>query len=509
MHIVKEENDKYVVWLDKKMPDFLSKLSCIRSLPSRTWDGKRFVWNIPLQMRDFLSDSGFSIPDDCRKNCEFDSENILNKYKFLKKYQSDGVIWLLERQRAILADDMGLGKTVQIVVALAESADRLPALVICPASLKLNWKRELMKWVNIDSCIVSGSDWSHLWEKVVIINYDIVAKHRRNILSTKFKTIICDESHYIKNPKTKRSAVVSEIVNVSKYFYAISGTPIENRPLEFFTTLNAVDKFVFGNSWRYKMRYCGAKHNGFGWDFGGASNTEELHKILDGKYMLRRKKCDVLKELPDKQRFLVPIDIDKTSEYFSILESPNNSIAIEKLQSLKREAARAKLDQAIDWISQQIDGGNKIVCFAIHHDITDKICERFRDICVRFDGRDSQKERDKSVDRFQNDTSCRLFVGNIKAAGVGITLTVSSNVVFVECDWVPGVNIQAEDRVHRIGQKEPVTCWYLVADGTIEEDIFETLNSKKMVLDAVLDGDNMEKAEKSIFWDLAKKYCLS
>lgn len=508
VHRVKEENGKYVVWLDKKQSDFNKMLDSVRALPGREWDSKKFRWVVPKSSKKILSGIGFEIPkDDFENSVADDSVKISSKYKFLKPYQSYGVSWLMKRKRALLGDDMGLGKTAQIVVMLSEmKVERLPALVICPASLKINWKREFEKWANIDSCIISGSEWSMLFESVVIINYDILSKHKEKILEVKFKTVICDESHYIKNAKTKRSSAVREIVKRSENFYAVSGTPIENRPSEFFTTLNIIDSVQFGNFWRYASRYCGAKHNGYGWDFGGHSNTDELFSILDGNIMLRRKKTDVLKELPEKQRFLIPFEIDLCSSYFSVLNS-DFSIAIERLQSLKREAARSKLKQAIEWISEQIDSGNKIICFAIHHDIIDSIFSHFRDISVKLDGRDNQKSRDDSVQRFQNDDSCRLFVGNIKAAGVGITLTASSNVVFAEFDWVPGVNIQAEDRAHRIGQTDSVTCWYLVADGTIEEDIFDLLNKKKMVLDSVLDGDNIEEIEKGIFWDLANKYC--
>lgn len=506
MHTVKEDGGKYIVWLDKKESDFKNMLDCIRSLPARKWDQKIVRWIVPLTMRERLMEIGFQVPELQKKDDALEEKcrTISGKYNFLKHYQSYGVAWLLEKSKALLADDMGLGKTVQMIVMLNESR-KLPALVVCPASLKINWIKEISKWSNLSCCMINGSTWTAGSEDVVVVNYDIVGKHSSVIKKRKFKTIICDESHYIKNEKTKRSIAVTDIAASSENFFAVSGTPIENRPKEFYTTLRLIDGKQFSSFWRYAMRYCGARNNGFGWDFGGSSNTGELNAILAGNYMLRRKKEDVLKELPPKQRFLVPIEIKNDSEYYDVLNS-DFDVEIERLQKLKRTAAISKFEKAIEWLSEQIDSGNKIVVFAMHHDLIDRIASRFSSICVKFDGRDSQKCREESVVKFQTDESCRLFVGNVKAAGVGITLTAASNVVFFEFDWVPGVNIQAEDRIHRIGQNESATCWYLVADGTIEEDIFSLLNSKKAVLDSILDGDDV--SDKKLFWELAKKYCV-
>jgi SNF2 family DNA or RNA helicase len=219
--------------------------------------------------------------------------------------------------------------------------------------------------------------------------------------------------------------------------------------------------------------------------------------------MLRRKKEDVLKELPAKQRFSVPFELPNG---IGILQDDLDGMpVIEQINLMKRMTAKAKLPQAIEWLEDMIESGNKIVAFAIHHEIIDSIMSKFPGAAVKLDGRDSQEQRNISVDRFQNDDSVRLFIGNIRAAGVGITLTKAAHAVFIELDWVPGSHIQAEDRIHRIGQTESVTCWYLLAADTIEEDIFDLLYRKKQVIDSVLDGKQSE--DESIIGALAKKYC--
>jgi SWI/SNF-related matrix-associated actin-dependent regulator 1 of chromatin subfamily A len=313
---------------------------------------------------------------------------------------------------------------------------------------------------------------------------------------------------------------VKKISKRIDHFIALSGTPIVNRPIEMFNALNIIDPTVIPNFWEYTKRYCGRKHNGFGWDFSGATNTQELHKILSESIMLRRKKQDVLTELPDKTFSLVPMELDNEKEYFAaendfiqfIKETKGRQAAeraegaqvLAEIEGLKQLAVKGKLTQSINWIADFLESDEKLVVFAVHKFVIDALMEAFKGKAVKIDGSVKNEDRQTAVDKFQNDDNIRLFVGNIQAAGVGITLTKASNVAFLELPWTPGALVQAEDRVHRIGQKDAVTVHYLLAAGTIEEKIARLIDSKRKILDRVLDGRRTE--EESLLGELINEY---
>jgi len=286
---------------------------------------------------------------------------------------------------------------------------------------------------------------------------------------------------------------------------------IENRPREFYNGLNLINRQLFPSFMQFAFRYCDPKHNGFGMDFNGASNLEELF-IVTKKVMIRRLKKDVLPELPPKQRIVLPFEIDNKNEY---REAENDLLrwlrenigtdaarraksaeVLTRFAYLKRLAAKGKMKQAIQWIRDFIETGNKLVVFACHREVVERIHEEFQgEGAVRIYGGDSMTKRDQAVDSFQNDPSCRLFVGNIEAAGIGITLTAASATCFVELGWTPGEHNQAEDRIHRIGQEaDSVFAYYLIADGTIEDKIIKILDEKRKVLDKALDGIDTEES---------------
>ena len=287
----------------------------------------------------------------------------------------------------------------------------------------------------------------------------------------------------------------------------LSGTPVVNRPREFFTTLSMVRPELFPSFWDYAKTYCDAKNNGWGWDFSGSSNTEQLHSKLTDSIMIRRLKRDVLKELPDKVRSVIPLaltnqaEYDKASEDFLVWlcgqEDGENKAAkaaqaetLTRISALKQLTAKGKTKPVLEWINDFLNSTDeKLILFCWHKSMADKIHKAFTGSIVKVTGSESKEQRQEAVDRFQEEPSCRLLVGNIKAAGVGLTLTAASNVAFVELPWTPGDLTQAEDRAHRIGQKEVVNIYYLLAQGTIEEDMAEILDHKRAVLAEVLDGD--------------------
>lgn len=407
------------------------------------------------------------------------------------------------------------GKTIQAIGYCALHHEKRPVLVIVPASLKGNWEKEIKECIpdgNVQ--IITGRTPCDYYEinGFIIINYDILKYHLEYLDKVPFKTIIIDECHYIKNVKAERTKAARFLAKKVKEVIALSGTPITNKPLEFFTILNILQPKVFKSWWYYVTKFCGAKKGYWGLELGGATNTEELHNILIRTVMLRRLKKDVLKDLPDKIRTVVPLDIQNDKEYkkahkefidWFLSGSINNKLAMVEMEKLKQVAAMGKMKQVIDWIDNFLNTGEKLVVFATHKKVINILMEKYKSIAIKIDGSVSPSKRTGIVNKFQKDNSVKLFVGNIKAAGVGLTLTAASNVVFLEYPYVPSDILQAEDRCHRIGQDNAVNVWYLVAKDTIEEQLLEILNAKAEVLGQVLDGKSV--GEASVFQTLINK----
>ncbi len=499
----------------------------------------------------------------------------------LYPFQKQGVAFIDDREgRALIGDEMGLGKTAQALAWLQLHPEARPAVIIVPASIKLNWAKEAKMWMSSPELyIINGRpNGDHHWQAhqvtqsatgdgpIIIINYDILANVREKVkdertgeekkvpmprtgwvdwlIDEKPKAVILDEIHFCKNPKAFRTKDCKKLTGKAEHVIGLSGTPITNRPMEFFPGLQMIQKELFPNFWHFAKKYCGAVNNGWGWDFGGATNTEELHDLLVKTVMLRRLKKEVLPDLPEKTISVLPIEIDNRAEYRkaerSIIDWIEENEGLEKaeqakqaevlieFEKLKQLAAKGKMKQAIKWIEDFLESTDeKLVVFATHHAVIDQIMESFKGISVKLDGRDSQKKRQEAVDLFQGTRAVmgkkspigpaqrigwedvsgsekiRLFVGNIKAAGIGITLTAASKTCFLELGWTPGEHVQAEDRVHRIGQENAVIAYYLVAERTIEEEIAALLDSKKKVLDMVLDGKNVE--EESLLTELLNR----
>lgn len=536
--------------------DLIAKVKSISGRKYHRTD-KEIYWTVPINARNIqiLEDWGFDVPQAVRllKNKEHKKLNPPVLKKTLRPYQQIGAERLagVLGLRGLLADEMGLGKTAQALAAVEYLKDTAyPVLVICPSSLKWNWAREAKMWLP-DVCVrvLSGyckrTTWKTKEKEICIINDDILAnqtnkygeiKHKGwiSLLGTAgYKTLIVDECHRIKNnrkktititnkstgkesklkvPACKKSAAVLTLAKITDNFIALSGTPIENRPVEFFPILNALDKDLFPNFWHYVNRYCAAKNNGFGWSYKGASNTKELHTILVNSLMIRRSKKDVLKELPPKIRTVIPVEIDlgeynkEEREFLSYVQRMNNELAVDikdsrseglaRIERLKQAAVVGKLNACIEWIEDYLESERKLVVFAHHRFVLDKLQKHFGDICVRMDGNTPAKERLHVVDSFQTNPKIRLFLGNIKAAGVGITLTAASDTLTLELGWTPGEHDQAEDRCHRIGQEaDSVTAYYIIAKGTIEEEIATVLDEKREILKNVMDGKDVGSGE--------------
>ncbi len=323
--------------------------------------------------------------------------------------------------------------------------------------------------------------------------------------------ILVHNCHLIKDSKTQRARTIKRISKNIPYIIALTGTPVVNRPVEFFNSLNMISPERFPSFWDYAQEYCGATHNGYGWDFKGATNIEKLNKLLIESIMIRRLKADVMKDLPAKIKTLVPLEINNRNKYqdefdYTLRDNkykePGDQLA--EIERLKQICLNGKIDSIYAWIDDFLESGQKLVIFATHHKAIDMLMDRYSQIAVKLDGRDNQTQRQGAVDSFQNIDECKLFIGNIKAAGVGLTLTAASNVAFIELPWTPSDIDQSSDRVHRIGQEaDCVNIYYLVAEDTIEEDICELLDEKRKVIDMVLDGKQTE--EVSLLTELLKR----
>jgi SWI/SNF-related matrix-associated actin-dependent regulator 1 of chromatin subfamily A len=423
----------------------------------------------------------------------------------LKPFQRAGVSYLLSQRRAFLADEQGLGKTIEALATL-QAADAFPAIVVCPASLKLNWLRELERWLpGRTAQLLSGSGRRAPAQPadVTVVNYDILGARLDQLRRLGPRAVVLDESHYCKNPAAKRTqaarALAAEVPD-DGYVLALTGTPVLNRPGELISQLRILGRLGdFGTGAEFADR------------FRGADAYARLHWHLRARCFVRRLKRDVLPQLPAKTRAVVPVELDNEPEYRHAerdlvgwlrtqpldLRELDAKVAaalraerLVRLNALKVLAARGKLHAALAWIHDFCSSGEPLVVFAHHREIQQAVLARFPS-ALHILGSDSHPARDAALRAFQCGDGARdhqLIVCSIEAAGHGLTLTRSSNVAFLELDWTPAKHDQAEDRCHRIGQQDAVTAYYLLAAGTIDETISALLERKRAVIGAVTDG---------------------
>lgn len=430
-------------------------------------------------------------------------ESILDPRMYL--YQVEGVRWLEARKgNGVIGLPVGMGKSnIAASYGKLHPEDR-PVLVICPACVKYNWEREIKMWTGEDAVILSGKTPYRINEryKWVVINYDILSGWEDVLVGAKFKYLIGDESAYVNNPKANRTKAFIRLARTIPKKALLSATPIRNRPAEFFTALNLVDRKLFPNRYKYLHRYCDPKFNGFSWVYKGLTNEDELYYLVN-KVMFRKKKEDVFKDLPAKRKIVVPFALDfavqkqynkASSEFLSwvkTVETTKKLATQAHIETLRQLAYIGKRDGVIEWIGNFLDSGEKLVVFAWHTDAINDIYSAFKDISVVVDGRTNAKQKQENIDKFQDETSSvKLFIGQITAAGVGITLTAASSLAIVEFPWTPGDLEQAMGRIDRIGQKSPVVSfYYLVGAGTVDEDTALLLDEKSKMLNQTLDGE--------------------
>jgi SWI/SNF-related matrix-associated actin-dependent regulator of chromatin subfamily A-like protein 1 len=428
-------------------------------------------------------------------------------------HQVEGVAFLLKRRRAILADDMGLGKTRQAIIGLHVAEPGGPYLVVCPASVKRNWAREIEAALpGATVRIVAGkSDDSPLDATWVVVNYDILGAHAVRLAAYAWRGIVFDEAHYIRNHQSQRSRHSRGLVDgaADPVVYALTGTPLTNRPRDLFPLLQLCGHPLAKSFLSFAKRYCAAYRNEFGWVTDGASNLPELATQLQG-VMLRRTKDDVL-ELPPKLRTRLDVDVPagtgarEVSAVVQMLlqrgtgerrarggDRGDRARLLALLSTARLKLAAAKTSHTIEFVENAVAQGEKVIVFSCYDEPVKKVKAHFGDAAVLLTGATPAARRQSLVDRFQHDDGVRVFVANIIAGGIGINLTAARHVVFNDLDWVPSNHWQAEDRAYRIGQTATVHVTYMSATGTVDDFVSTLLEAKAAIIDAVVEGRALE-----------------
>ena len=511
---------KWVI-LDAYFAQKLADDKLYTEIPQKVWVEKLLadkekayhIWGKVLdkeEFHDFWLPKAAIIKDNSVKDVVIDYSKYSHRPPL--EHQKEAIQKLVENKKFILADDMGLGKTTSTIIAALESGSK-KVLIICPATLKINWKREIENYSDKTIYIAESKNFSTEAD-FVIINYDIIKnfhdtkkKNDSQVLAAKFDLVIIDEAHYIKNATAQRTKLINDIVKNTERLWLLTGTPMTSRPIDYFNLLNIIDSPVAKNWMAYAIRYCSGYQFNVGgrkvWNVTGASNLEELRDRTLG-LTLRRLKENVL-DLPDK--IITPVYLRlKSKSYENVMgeyydwydknpeESKSLTVQFSKLTKIRQIIADEKIEQTIELAENIIEQDKKVIIFCNFTDSLNKITEHFGKSAVKLDGSMSKHERQNSVDQFQENPKVKVFVGNIKAAGVGITLTAAEAVIMNDLSFLPSDHAQAEDRAYRYGQKNNVLVYYPIFENTIEGIIYDILNNKKQVIATVM-GDNQHPAD--------------
>lgn len=522
--------------------EYVDKDAC-KSIPTRRWNPDLKCWQYEFSLQ-VIENIKKVFPDAYK---QFGLSKYINKSRTLDKpekrakipnasikkmmerldtlngtlmpFQRESVAYALEKKHLFFADEMGLGKTVQALATL-HATQHYPAIIICPAVVKYNWAVEAEKWLPNDVRVVVIKDAKSVNDAVhadvVVLTYDLFTKLAKNLVEIKFRFMILDESHYVKNGNAKRTKMVKAFAKNIDYVLLLSGTPLLSRPAELIEQLRVISRFdEFGGWERFTTRYCAKKRKPWGWDISGSANLKELNTKLREICYIRHDKKTVLQDLPDKTRSQVFFELTKAQmkEYEKAkkqledylrenLQKDEREIKksmkaemLVRIEVLKNLVAKQKLDDAKEWISAFLESGEKLVVFATHLEAIESLREAFPD-AVSITGETSAEERQRVVEAFQNDDGVKLAILGLKAASTGITLTASSNVAFLELGWTPADMQQAEDRVYRIGQRNAVNIWYLLAKDTIDVEIAALIDIKSGSTKAAIEGVDVAQDDK-------------
>jgi SNF2 family DNA or RNA helicase len=424
-------------------------------------------------------------------------------------HQKEAIEKLVGCKRFILADDMGLGKTTSTIIAALETGVK-KILIISPASLKINWMREIQNYTDRSVYICEGKNFSTEHD-FVIVNYDILknfydikGKSESLITQGNFDLIILDEAHYVSNGQAARTKLVNSFSKSCERVWLLTGTPMTNRPMNYFNLLALIESPVAQNWLAYAVRYCQGYQFTAGtrkiWNVTGASNLEELRDRTSRQF-LRRLKTEVL-DLPEK--IITPVYLRLNSKLYEGLmgeyydwynknpdESTSLTVQFSKLMKVRQVIAEEKIKDTIELAENILEQDKKVIIFTNFTETLNKIVEHFGKQSVKLDGSTSKPQRQYAIDEFQNNEKIKVFVGNIRAAGTGITLTAAEAVIMNDLSFVPGDLSQAEDRAYRYGQKNSVSVYYPIFINSIESIIYDMINQKKLNINTVM-GDDLE-----------------
>lgn len=459
------------------------------------------------------------------------------------EYQREGICFGLEHKRIIIGDEPGLGKTLQSI-GIVDTANAYPCLVICPSSLKINWQREFEKFTDKSALVLDNNvrtTWGYLLSmgvhQVAIVNYESLRKffvwdirggkqfRLKDVVFNPqiqaFKSIIIDESHRVKDPSAQQTIFTKGLSVGKDWCILLSGTPVVNRPEDLIAQLSIMNRLgEFGGRAKFIADYCTDPKDKTA---EPAVPLSELSRQLYDTCMIRREKAKVLPQLPDKTRVDLYIEISNDKEYNLAAEDLAAYLqeytectdweirrkmrmeALVKFMTLRSLATKGKIAQAVDFIRTFLDSGKKLIVFCSLHEIVDELQKVFPR-AVTVTGRDSAVNKQASVDAFQNNPNVQLIICSIKAAGVGLTLTAASDVAFIELAWTYADCCQCEDRAHRIGQKDNVTCYYLLGRGTIDHTIYRLIHRKKTIANEIMNADDEIPTDEMYFDELVKSF---
>lgn len=449
-------------------------------------------------------------------------------------FQKEGILFGLERRRLLIGDEPGLGKTLQSI-GIVDTASAYPCLVICPSSLKINWQREFEKFTDKKALVLdnaSRTSWPYFLGMgmfhVAIVNYESLKKFfvwdikggktftLKDVVFNRdinvFRSVIMDESHRLKDPTAQQTMFTRGIVEGKEWRILLSGTPVVNHAKDLVSQLAIMGRLLsdFGGRGKFLAQY------------GENENLSELSDKLYDTCMIRREKAKVLTELPDKQRTDLYVEISNREEYDlaaadlaaylrEYTECTDREIrrkmrmeALVKFMTLRSLASKGKVKQATDFIKNFLANGKPLIVFCSLKEIVKALQKQFPD-AVRVTGDDNTAEKQAAVDVFQSGEA-QLIICSIKAAGVGLTLTASSNVAFVEFPWTYADCCQCEDRAHRIGQKNNVNCYYLIGRSTIDPVLYNIIHRKRSIANQIMACDDDIPTDEMYFDELVNSF---
>ena len=437
-------------------------------------------------------------------------------------FQKIGIFELdhCHKGRGLLADDVGLGKSLQSIYASIPYRRKRPIIIVCPNPVKYGWEIEVKKHTNFNCWVLEGLKPPKKLPldvpQVIILNWEILKAWWKVLKTLNPSVVIGDEIHYIKTRSTIRTKAFRRLCKGVEHMYFLSGTPIENCPAEFFVPLNILRPDLFPSFRPYGDRYCGPVYTPWGVQYKGATRMKELNRILRKELMVRRTKEEVLKDLPPIRRDVIPLKVD-LKEYKeaerdivawlfrhkpSKARSVGNAVHLAKLSHLLSLVADLKMKQVCDWIDNFLESNptKKLTVFGHHRKFLETLHERYKDKSVLVYGGMGAKKKQKTIDAFADDKKIRVFIGSIMATGTGINKlqTVCSDLVIAELVWVGLKLLQVEGRLHRLGQKNKVTAYYLIVKGTVEEILCKAIHRKQAIINKVVDGD-YKRQEFKIF----------